>query len=80
MRCDEFLDRHDRLDSGEEPGLFLRLHLASCPACRARVAEQAAALNDKVRNNAVKSKAVIKPSPCKCDEVLNRCRSIIIVE
>jgi len=44
MRCDEFLDRHDRLDSGEEPGLFLRLHLASCPACRARVAEQAAAL------------------------------------
>lgn len=44
MRCDEFLDRYDRLDSGEEPGLFLRLHLAACPACRDRVAEHEAAL------------------------------------
>ena len=44
MRCDEFLDRHDRLDSGEEPGLFLRLHLLSCPGCRARVARHEADL------------------------------------
>jgi len=43
MRCDEFLDRYDGLDSGEEPGLFLRLHLAACPSCRARVAEREAA-------------------------------------
>lgn len=44
MRCDEFLDRYDMLDSDEEPGLFMRLHLATCPSCRARVAERASAL------------------------------------
>lgn len=44
MRCDGFLDRYDMLDSGEEAGFFLRLHLAACPACRARVAEREAAL------------------------------------
>ena len=44
MRCDEFLDRYDRLDSGEEAGLLLRLHLATCPECRALVAEHEASL------------------------------------
>jgi anti-sigma factor RsiW len=37
MRCDSFLDRWDMLDAGEEPGFFLKLHLAGCPECRARV-------------------------------------------
>jgi hypothetical protein len=37
MRCESFLDRFDRLDAGEEPGLLLRLHLSRCPSCRARV-------------------------------------------
>jgi len=53
MRCDEFLDRYDRLDSGEEPGLFLRLHLATCPACRARVAE-GEAVRESIRVAAAK--------------------------
>jgi hypothetical protein len=34
MRCETFRDRYDQLDSGEEPGFFLRAHLASCPECR----------------------------------------------
>ncbi len=38
MRCESFLDRYDRLDADEEPGVLLRLHLAACPECRAKVA------------------------------------------
>jgi hypothetical protein len=37
MRCETFLDRYDRLDSGEEVGFFLRLHLATCSDCRRAV-------------------------------------------
>lgn len=44
MRCELFLDRHDRLDAGETPGYALRRHLASCASCEAKVRRQAAAL------------------------------------
>lgn len=33
MRHETALRLLDELDNGEEPGLALRLHLASCPAC-----------------------------------------------
>lgn len=33
MRHETALRRLDELDSGEEPGLFLRMHLASCADC-----------------------------------------------
>lgn len=44
MRCETFLDRYDRLDAGERPGPALRAHLSACPACRARIEREAAAI------------------------------------
>jgi len=51
MRHETALKRLDELDSGQEPGFTLKLHLAACPSCAAsakRTAEALAAYrNDK---------------------------------
>ncbi|MBL8967366.1 MAG: hypothetical protein JNG85_10165 [Spirochaetaceae bacterium] len=44
MRCEQFLDRYDRLDAGETPGYPLRRHLAACASCEAKVRRREAAL------------------------------------
>lgn len=46
MRCEKLLDRYDLLDAGEEPGFLMKLHLSTCPGCRAEIERLTRALEE----------------------------------